>query len=184
MGHFRRQQRQMEPDESPMQIYKPLRSSIQRFRAHLRSLRMWVLEVYAWWVLGFGSREDRIELRREVAEARREVRELIFLTMVSRMTFQRQARRWMRPPSARSGFRYAQRRFNMMRLYTRGIRLRTLRDIRDVLKNFERIVEKAIARVPKRMTTGRLLLRSVGAPAHVTPSTSLADEAVRAPDTS
>jgi hypothetical protein len=167
-----------------MQITKPLRSSIVRFKAHLRFLRMWVLEAYAWWVLGFGTREDRIELRREVSEARREVRELIFLTMVSRMTFQRHARTWMRPPSVRSGYRFAQRRLHMMRLYTRGIRLRNVRDVRDVLNNFERVVAKAIARVPKSITTGRLVLRSVGAPAHVTPSLPLADEAVRAPDTS
>jgi hypothetical protein len=167
-----------------MQIHKPLRNSIARFKAHIRSLRMWVLEVCAWWVLGFGTREDRIELRREVSEARREVRELIFLTMVSRMTFQRHARRWMRPPSVRMGFRFAQRRLHMMRLYTRGIRLRTLRDVRDVLNNFERVVAKAIARVPKSITTGRLVLRSVGDPAHVTPSLPLADEVVRAPDTS
>jgi hypothetical protein len=165
-----------------MQIHKPLRSSIQRFKAHIRSLRMWVLEAYAWWVPGFGSREDRIELRREVAEARREVRELIFLTMVSRMTFQRHARTWKRPPSVRTGFRFAPRRLHMMRLYTRGILLRNLRDVRDVLKNFERVVAKAIARVPRSITTGRLVLRS--APTHATPSTSLADEAVRAPDTS
>jgi hypothetical protein len=165
-----------------MQIFKPLRNSIVRFRAHLRFLRMWVLEAYAWWVLGFGTREEKIELRQEVLEARREVRELIFLTMVSRMTFRRHARTWMRPPSVRTGFRFAQRRLHMMRLYTRGIRLRNLRDVRDVLKNFERIVANAIARVPKSITTGRLVLRS--APSHVTLSPANADEIVRAPDTS
>ncbi|KAF0170182.1 MAG: hypothetical protein FD160_3888, partial [Caulobacteraceae bacterium] len=138
-----------------MQIHKPLRSSIEKFKTHVRSLRIWVLEVFAWWVLGFGTREERIGLRRDIRDARREVRELIFLSMVSRMTFRKRARKWMRPPSARSGFRYAQRRLNLIRLYTRGIRLKTLRDIRDALNDFERIVQRAIARVPKSISTGR-----------------------------
>jgi hypothetical protein len=139
-----------------MQIHLPLRKSIQKFKAHVRSLRLWVLELYAWWVASFGSQEDRIGLRRDIRDARREVRELLFLTMVSRMSFQRRARRWMRPPSARSGFRYAHRRLNLIRLYTRGVRLKTLRDIRDVLNDFDRIVTRAIARVPKGVCTGRL----------------------------
>ncbi|KAF0175388.1 MAG: hypothetical protein FD160_3141, partial [Caulobacteraceae bacterium] len=141
--------------EPSMQITRPLRSSIEKIRTHVRSLRLWVLEVFAWWVLGFGTREERLGLRRDIADARREVRELVFLSMVSRMTFQRRARRWMRPPSAHTGFRYAQRRLNLIRLYTRGIKLKTLRDIRDALNDFERIVQRAIARVPKSISTGR-----------------------------
>jgi hypothetical protein len=139
-----------------MQIFTPLRSSIEKVSAHVRSLRVWVLELFAWWVLSFGNRAERIDLRRDIRDARRETRELIFMTMVSRMTFQRCARRWMRPPSARAGFCYAQRRLNLIRLYTRGIRLRSLRDIRDVLNDFERVVQRAIGRVPKSFCTGRL----------------------------
>jgi hypothetical protein len=146
-----------------MQVTKPLRNSIEKIRAHVRSLRVWVLELFAWWVLSFGDREERIDLRRDIRDARREVRELIFLTMVSRMTFQRRARRWMRPPSVRGGFRHARRKLNLIRLYTRGIRLGSLRDIRDVLNDFERIVQRAIARVPKGVCMGRLaIVWSVG----------------------
>ncbi|MBT9447021.1 MAG: hypothetical protein IV086_15070 [Hyphomonadaceae bacterium] len=141
-----------------MQIFTPLRSSIEKLSTHVRSLRLWVLELVAWWVLHCGDRTDRIGMQRDIRAARREVRELIFLTMVSRMTFQRRARKWMRPPSACSGFRYVQRRLNLIRLYTRGVRLRTLRDIRDVLDDFERIVERAIKRVPKGVCTGRLAI--------------------------
>ncbi len=141
-----------------MQITKPLRNGIETFKTHVRSLRLWVLELYAWWVLSFGDRAERIGLRGDIREARREVRELLFLTMVSRMTFQRRARKWMRPPSARNGFIYVQRRLNLIRLYTRGIKLRTLRDIRDVLNNFDHIVERAVARVPKGVCTGRLAI--------------------------
>ncbi len=164
-----------------MQISKPLRNSIETFKAHVRSLRLWVLELYAWWVLSFGDRAERIGLRGDIREARREVREVLFLTMISRMTFQKSARKWMRPPSARSGFRYAHRKLNLIRLYTRGIRLKSLRDIRDVLSKFDRIVERAIVRVPKAICTGRLIItRSVGAPADV----ALPTAAVGAPDTS
>jgi hypothetical protein len=151
-----------------MQIHLPLRSSIETFRTHVRSLRLWVLELFAWWVLAFGNRSERIDLRHDIREARREVRELIFLTIVSRMSFQRRARRWMRPPSARSGFRYAQRRLNLVRLYTRGIKLGSLRDIRDALNDFDSIVERAIARVPSGVCAGGLIITwSVGAPADV-----------------
>jgi hypothetical protein len=165
-----------------MQIHLPLRSSIETFRTHVRSLRLWVLELFAWWVLAFGNRSERIDLRRDIREARREVRELIFLTMVSRMTFQRRARRWMRPPSARSGFGYAQRRLNLVRLYTRGIRLKTLHDIRDVLSDFESIVQRAIARVPTVVCTGSL--RSVRDPAHVLCQQGYVGGVADAPDTS
>lgn len=147
-----------------MQIATPLRSSIDKISAHVRSLRAWVLELFAWWVLSFGGREDRIGLRRNIRDARREVRDFLFLAMVSRMTFQRRARWRMRPPSVRQGFRYTQRRLNLVRLYARGIRLRTLRDIRDVLNDFERIVVRAIARVPRAMCTGGLVIAAAPEP--------------------
>jgi hypothetical protein len=166
-----------------MQITKPLRSSIDKIKIHVRSLRVWVLELFAWWVLAFGSSAERISLRRDIREARSQARELIFLMMISRMTFQKHARQWMRPPSARSGFRYAHRRLNLVRLYTRGIRLRSLRDIRDVLNDFERVVQRAIKRVPKTVATGSLVI-SQSAPGHATPATGRADDLVRAPDTS
>ncbi len=156
-----------------MQITRPLRNSIEKLKTHVRSLRLWVLELFAWWVLSFGNRAERIGLRGDIREARREVRELLFLTMVSRMTFQRRARKWMRPPSARGGFRYVQQRLNLIRLYTRGIKLRSLRDIRDALNEFDRVVQRAIARVPKSISTGRLAITwSGGAPADVTLSTA------------
>jgi hypothetical protein len=143
-----------------MQIFTPLRSSIEKLKAHVRSLRLWVLELFAWWVLACGSRADRIGLRRHVRDARSDVRDLIFMSMVARMTFQKRVQQWMRPPSARSGFRYARRRLNLIRLYTRGIKLRSLRDIRDVLNDFERVVERAIRRVPKVVCTGGLTIVS------------------------
>lgn len=76
-----------------MQTFTPLRSSIERFTTRIRSLRLWELELVAWWVSHQGDRADRIGMQRDIRAARREVRELIFLSMVSRMTFQKRARK-------------------------------------------------------------------------------------------
>ncbi|KAF0179130.1 MAG: hypothetical protein IV086_00085 [Hyphomonadaceae bacterium] len=168
-----------------MQIHRPLQHQIEKLTAAARALRLWVVELFAWWVMTFGDRDARIALQRYVTEARRQTRDLVFMAMVARMTFRKCKRRWMRPPSARAGFRYAIRALRVQKIYTRGLKLKTLKDIRAVLENFERIVERAIARVPKHTSTGRLvILRSVGAPAHGGSSTADADEGVGAPDTS
>jgi hypothetical protein len=71
-----------------------------------------------------------------------------------------------------------------LRLFTRGIALKTIADMKRVIADLDRVVTRALQRLPKRSRAGRLILRSVGDPAHVTPPTSYADEVVRAPDTS
>jgi hypothetical protein len=71
-----------------------------------------------------------------------------------------------------------------MRLYTRGIALKSFAEMRRALDDLETIVARAIARIPKSIKTGKLIVRSVGDPAHLTLSTAHADEVVRAPDTS
>lgn len=140
-----------------MQIRRPLRQHIETYRAAAQSLRLWVVELLAWWAATFGDRNARLEVQRATIEARAQTRELVFLMMVSRMTFQRRQRSWMRPPSARRGFRYAQRRLNLIRLYTRGLTLGSLKDIRRVLDDIEAIVARLIARVPGFVTTGALV---------------------------
>ena len=168
-----------------MQIFTPVtRTDLQ---AHAQSLRLWLPEIAVWLAEAIGFREGRITLNKHRLEARRELRQLIFLMMCQRMRFRKTDRRkrWLRPPSTPKGFRYAHRRLDMVRLYTRGIGLRTFADMRRALDDLDRIVTRAIARVPKSISTGRLILaRSVGDPAHVTRPTEDADEVVRAPDTS
>ena len=44
---------------------------------------------------------------------------------------------------------YQRRHARLLRIYTRGIPLRTLRDMRDALANFDKVVKRAIARLPK-----------------------------------
>jgi hypothetical protein len=57
----------------------------------------------------------------------------------------------------RGGFRYRFRALRVERIYTRGLKLKSLKDIRAVLDNFERVVTRAIARVPKHVATGGLI---------------------------
>ncbi|MBT9445337.1 MAG: hypothetical protein IV086_06530 [Hyphomonadaceae bacterium] len=168
-----------------MQTFTPVtRTDLQ---AHAQSLKLWLLEIAVWLVEAIGLREGRKALHGMRVEARRELRQLIFLMMCARMRFRRteKRRRWMRPPSVPYGFRYAQRRIDMVRLYTRGIALKTFAEMRRALDDLDAVVLRAIARVPKSISTGRLVItRSGGAPAEVTLSTPYADEVAHAPDTS
>jgi hypothetical protein len=167
-----------------MQIFTPVtRTDLQ---AWAQSLRLWLVEILAWMVEAIGFREGRIALNKHRVETRRELRELIFMMMCQRMRFRRTDRRqrWMRPPSTPVGFRYVERRVDIVRLYTRRIALRSFAQMRRALDDLDRIVDRAIKRVPKSTVTGRLLIRSGGAPAAVQASRTHADEAVRAPDTS
>lgn len=95
------------------------------------------------------------------------------------MTSQKRARRWMRAPAARSGFRYAQRRLTVIRPTTRGLRLKSLRDIGDVLTDFDRIAGRAVARVPRGVCAGKLMIAEAPAP-----SLAFAAPAPRGADTS
>ena len=141
-----------------MQIFTPVTRT--DLKAHAQGLRLWLLEIAVWLVEAIGFREGRIALNRHRIEARRELRELIFLMICQRMRFRKTERRkrWIRPPSTPAGFRYAHRRLDMVRLYTRGIALRSFAQMRRTLDDLERIVARAIARVPKSISTGRLAI--------------------------
>jgi hypothetical protein len=172
-----------------MQIFTPVRRT--DLKACAQSLRLWLMEIAVWMVEAIGFREGRKALHDMRLEARRDLRELIFLMMCARMRFRRtdRRRRWMRPPSTPTGFRYVQRRIDMVRLYTRGIALKTFGQMRRALDDLDGIAERAIARVPKFISTGRLApTRSGGAPALMHASTSHADAkwdgGVDPPDTS
>jgi hypothetical protein len=168
-----------------MQIFTPVTRT--DLKACAQSLRLWLMEIAVWMVEAIGFREGRKALLEMRVEARRELRELIFLMMCARMRFRRtdRRRRWMRPPSTPAGFRYVQRRIDMVRLYTRGIALKTFAQMRRALEDLDGIAERAIARVPKFVSNGRLVVtRSSGGLAAVHVSTLYADVGAHAPDTS
>jgi hypothetical protein len=153
-----------------MQIFTPVTRT--DLTAWAQSMTLWLMEVVAWLVEAIGFREGRIALNKHRVETRRELRELILLMMCQRMRFRKtdNRRRWMRPPSAPAGFCYAHRRIDMVRLYTRGIALKSFAEMRRALDDLDGIVTRAIARVPKGVSTGRLVL--IAAPTPVSGFTS------------
>ncbi|TPW08591.1 MAG: hypothetical protein FD124_333 [Alphaproteobacteria bacterium] len=113
----------------------------------------------------------RLLLQGCIRDARRDARDLIFLAMIARMDVRRPVSRTSRPPSVRRGFRYRLRRFRPARIFTRGIALRTLADIRAVLDDFDGVVERALRRLPKTRIAGAVVIAwSAGDLAHLTPS--------------
>lgn len=148
----------------PKQIFSPdTRSDLT---ACALCLRLWLMEIAVWLAEAIGFREGRVALNRHRIEARRELRERIFLMMCHRMRFRKgkRRRRWMRPVSTAAGFRYAHRRIDPVRLCTRGIALKRFTKMRRALDDPERIVARALARVHKGVRTGRLVLIAPTAP--------------------
>ncbi|MBT9447136.1 MAG: hypothetical protein IV086_15650 [Hyphomonadaceae bacterium] len=144
-----------------MQIFTPVtRTDLQ---AHAQSLKLWLLEIAVWLVEAIRFREGRKALHEMRVDARKELRQLIFLMMRARIRFRKQdrGRRWLRPPSTPRGFRYVRRRLDMVRLYTRGIALKSFAQMRRVLDDLDAVVTRAIGRVPKSVTTGRLVICAV-----------------------
>jgi hypothetical protein len=132
-----------------MQVVRPLRHRREAYATAARELHLWLLQVMAW----VASRVQlprilRLDFQDDIRKARRDIRVLIFLGMCSRMTFHRRdIGKVTRRPHGIKG--YQRRHARLLRIYTRGIPLRTLRDMRDALKDFDVTVTRAIARLPK-----------------------------------
>ncbi|MDZ4776078.1 MAG: hypothetical protein SGJ23_04755 [Alphaproteobacteria bacterium] len=131
-----------------MHVVRPLRHRRQAYAAAARELHLWLLQVLAWGATRVRlPRILRLDFQDEVRKARRDIRLLIFLGMCSRMTFRKDRPSFTRRPHGIAGYR--RRRLRLLRTYTRGIALRTLRDMRDALKDFHETVKRAIARLPR-----------------------------------
>ncbi|MDZ4775698.1 MAG: hypothetical protein SGJ23_02820 [Alphaproteobacteria bacterium] len=132
-----------------MQVVRPLRHRRAAYATAARELHLWLLQVLAWVATRVRlPRILRLDFQDEIRKARRDIRVLIFLGMCSRMTFRRDRPSFTRRPHGIAG--YQRRHARLLRIYTRGIPLRTLRDMRDALANFDKVVKCAIARLPKR----------------------------------
>jgi hypothetical protein len=136
-----------------MQIVRPLRHRREIYATAARELQLWLLQVMAWVTARVRlPRILRLDFQDDIRKARRDIRMLIFLGMCSRMTFHdRDAGKFTRRPHGVVGYR--RRRARLLRIYTRGIPLRTLREMRDVLAKFDKVVKCAIARLPKNGVT-------------------------------
>jgi hypothetical protein len=132
-----------------MQVVRPLRHRREVYATAARELHLWLLQVMAWVAARVSlPRILRVDFQDEIRKARRDIRVLIFLGMCSRMTFHRRdVGKITRRPHGAAG--YQRRHARLLRIYTRGIPLRTLRDMRDALKNFDVTIKRAIARLPK-----------------------------------
>jgi hypothetical protein len=136
-----------------MQIVRPLRHRREVYATAARELHLWLLQVMAWVASRVRlPRILRLDFQDEIRKARRDIRVLIFLGMCSRMTFHRRdIGTFTRRPHGIAG--YQRRHARLLRIYTRGIPLRTLREMRDALAKFDKVVKCAIARLPKRGVT-------------------------------
>ena len=132
-----------------MQIARPLRHRREVYATAARDLHLRQLQVMAWLMARVRPpRFLRLDFQRDIRKARRDIRMLIFLSMCSRMTFRVDRPVFTVRPHGICGYR--RRRLRLLRAYTRGIPLRTVRDMRDALRDFDRTVLRAIARLPKK----------------------------------
>jgi hypothetical protein len=157
--HFRRTHRSPRPT---MQIHRPLRDAIGKIAFYVQSLRLWALELLAWWAETCGARSARIDFQRGLRRLRRATRLVFLIAVVARLNIPVHARTEApRPFGSPQGFRYRCRRIRFVRMITRRIRLKTLADIRAALEAFDALVACALARVPKRIIDGALVMRGL-----------------------
>jgi hypothetical protein len=146
-----------------MQIHRPLRDAIERIAFYVQSLRLWALELLAWWAETCGERSARIDFQRGLRALRRATRAVLLIAVVARMHIpMRKQIGASRPFGSPNGVRYRRRRIRFTRMITRGVRLKTLKDIRAALDGFDAIVARLFARVPRQIIDGALVM--CGAP--------------------
>jgi len=132
-----------------MQFTSPLRHRREAFAARARELHLWLLEVLAWLMARVPApRFLKLDFRCGLRKTRREIRILILLSMMSRLRFNADAPGEKCAPHGALGYR--RRRTRLFHALTRGIPLRTPRDMRDALENFDEVVKRAIRRLPKK----------------------------------
>ena len=164
-----------------MQIARPLRHRRAAYATAARELHLWLLQVMAWVASRVRlPRILRLDFQDEIRKVRRDIRVLIFLGMCSRMTFRKDRPNFTRRPHGIAG--YQRRHARLLRIYTRGIPLRTIRDMRDALKDFDATVKRAIARLPKLGVTPGAIVAVLAV--EMTLSTSALALAAEAADTS
>jgi hypothetical protein len=140
---------------------KVVRSKITRdqIAETVRDLRLWFIEFVAW-IAAYVPMPASVRryMRDEIHRARRDIRLTIALAMIAGMCVPVTQRLTSRPRGPAPGWRMQRRRMNIMKIYTRGIRLRTISDMRRVLENFDKVVARAKKRLPKRMKIAGLVM--------------------------
>lgn len=161
--------------------FNPARANIAEIRTWIESLRLWILGALACVAEWTGSREMRLWLQRETRAARRTAKGLVFLTAFAQITPPQQRRRTGRMLRAPHGFRYQRRRNAALRHFLRGVRLRTLAEIKTAIDDIDAVAARVARRVRWRARWSGLVLRACLRDALDAPC---ADSCVEAADTS
>jgi len=120
------------------------------------ALRLCVLTLVAWLAGAIPSRALKLVLQQCIRDARQDVKTLVFAKMLWRARHYPDHLRPDAQPAATSappGFRLRRRRVTIFRLCTRGLKLRTFRDIQRTLQNIDDVVTRALNRVPMTFVT-------------------------------
>ncbi len=164
-----------------MQVARPLRHRRAAYAAAARDLHLWLLQVVAWLMARVRlPRAWRLEFQADIRTARRDIRRLIFMSMCSRLTFRVDRSSFTRRPNGVLGFQ--RRHARIVHAFTRGIPLRTPQQMRDALKNFDKTVKRALARLPKNGAVSGAVVTVLAVMIAV--STSALTPAAEAADTS
>ncbi|MBL8559319.1 MAG: hypothetical protein JNM47_11400 [Hyphomonadaceae bacterium] len=146
----------------------------------LAALRLWVLQILAW-VAEYAPlpRDARLWMQCQLRRVRSDIRLLIAAAVISRMRKVKRRRVQMHRRRLPRGYRWAARRSPAIGCITRGIRLRTLADMRRVLDDFDAVVDRALANLPRLRRSGVLVLthaqKAACAPFFIAPATQAAD---------
>jgi hypothetical protein len=143
-----------------MQILNPLHPHRARIEAFAQSLRLWVLELAHWLVMMMKSRAGRIQFQHLIIEARQDVRVLIALQMGLRLRIHtgRRCATGYGQSTAPPGFAVQTRTGRRLRLFTRRLALRNIRDMQRVLADIDAVVTRALARLPHRLTRASIVM--------------------------
>ncbi|MBT9444974.1 MAG: hypothetical protein IV086_04675 [Hyphomonadaceae bacterium] len=143
-----------------MQILNPLHPHRASIEAFAQSLRLWLLELAVWLVALMDSRAGRIQLQHLMIEARQDIRVLIALNMGLRLRIHtgRRVATGHGQRSAPPGFAVQTRTGRRLRLFTRSIALKTIRDMQRALADLDGVVTCALARLPVRITRTSIVM--------------------------
>lgn len=166
-----------------MRIHRPLKHLAEKIATAVQSLRLLAVQLLAWWAEATGDRGARLHLQRELRLLRRHTRLVLCLGVAARMRFPERARETPRPFGSPGRYRYRHYRVRLARVLTRGLRLRTLDDMRAALDAYDATVARLLARVPKAFVGAGLVMRRLGVIADAS-ICQLFDCAADAPDTS
>ena len=148
-------------------------------------LRLWVLTLVCWLAERVDARWLRLMLQQSIRDVRKDVKVLIFAKLLMRVRRRESGNLhpFAQPAaiSAPPGFELRRRRTKTLKLCTRGIGLRTLRDIQRVVETIDVVVTRALRKLPMTILTH--ILVAVRIPACVLASCGPAP-ATEAADTS